>query len=66
MDNLGCTGSEASLFDCKYVFPRGDTHNEDIGVRCFNTTSECSNKYFMSDICLECQRFPSSNVHFMF
>lgn len=44
MDNVGCSGSpyplQQSLFDCRYNMAVGDGHNEDVGVRCFDSLSE--------------------------
>ena len=43
MDNVGCFGSpiplQQSLFDCSYVMAVGDSHAEDVGVRCFDSLS---------------------------
>ena len=35
MDDVGCTGSESRLIDCRYDSNTGeDNHNEDASVRC--------------------------------
>ena len=34
MDNVGCTGHEQRLVDCRYTDPNYDHHSEDVGVRC--------------------------------
>merc|ERR1712002_534772 len=35
MDDVGCSGNEASISDCTYSKPGADRpHNEDQGVRC--------------------------------
>ena len=34
MDNVGCTGSEASIFNCSYDEPENKGHNEDHSIRC--------------------------------
>ena len=46
MNNVQCSGNEASLLECDYVgFTVFDSHNEDAGVRCFEesnfTNSQC-------------------------
>ena len=44
MDNVYCNGSpyplQQSLFECAYVMAVGDSHSEDVGVRCFDSLSE--------------------------
>ena len=43
MDSVGCTGGEESLLDCGYDQDAGeDTHAEDAGVQCFQSTGECA------------------------
>ena len=34
MDDVGCTGSEASLFSCTHTTSHSCTHAEDAGVQC--------------------------------
>ena len=34
MDNVGCTGSEASLFSCAHTTSHDCGHHEDAGVQC--------------------------------
>ena len=35
LDNLGCSGTEKKVLDCRYVTTVGaDTHSEDVGVKC--------------------------------
>ena len=34
MDNVGCTGSEATLFSCTYTTSHNCTHVHDAGVQC--------------------------------
>ena len=34
MDNVGCTGSEATLFTCTYTTSHNCTHAQDAGVQC--------------------------------
>lgn len=41
LDEVNCNGNEDNLFSCAYVMPSGsDYHSEDVGVKCFETTSE--------------------------
>ena len=40
MNNVQCSGNEASLLECDYVgFTVFDSHNEDAGVRCFEESN---------------------------
>ena len=40
LDNVVCSGNEANLFNCRYVMAQFDSHSEDVGVKCFDTTSK--------------------------
>ena len=48
MDNVICWGSpfplQQSIFDCVYVMAVGDSHAEDVGIRCFDSLSEKEDK----------------------
>lgn len=46
LDNVFCSGNEADLFSCSYVMAQGDSHAEDVGVKCFETTSQQPSVYF--------------------
>ena len=40
LDNVGCTGNESSLLDCRYVSLPNCYHLEDAGVICGNPNGE--------------------------
>ena len=40
VDNLNCNGAENSMWECPYDLPSSDSHSEDSGLQCFDTTSE--------------------------
>lgn len=44
MDNVGCFGSpfplQTNLLQCSYIMAVGDGHNEDVGIRCFDSLSK--------------------------
>ena len=34
MDDVNCTGTEGSIFDCSYITNHNCGHSEDVGVTC--------------------------------
>ena len=34
LDNVGCSGKESTLLDCKYDYTPNCGHEKDVGVRC--------------------------------
>ena len=49
MDDVGCTGSEATIFSCTHTTSHNCGHNEDAGVQC--VTRECI-PFFSSCVCV--------------
>ena len=57
MDNVGCSGSEASLFSCSHSTSHNCGHNEDAGVQCVsresnhNSSSLSTMKFLLLNYC---------------